>query len=227
MRDLALLALEANKHHEAAERSRQSWLDDAIEVGLALLEAQQQTPPDLWKVWVAEHLEFSYGQAACYLQVATYKDALQESGLRMYAEVRLALKTMPNRKPGRRRQEVPGLESYIRLRRAAGATWKQIADDIGVSRSYVRCVVDTSYREATRIRAREFARRQRAARRALDKQERDQLVRQAPSDVSVAYGHIRKAALALNAAGLHEAEGLCHRLEDVIVAALREKRTRI
>lgn len=234
MSDLKQYAAEANRCHAAAEAAQLTWLESAIAAGEALNAARTMVEPGKWVEWVNENLTFSLSTSYNYTRAADFKDELRATGATTLAAFNLIWRGRHVRpgSPGKKRTSfkvTPELRSRIRSMRDSGSTWNEIADDLGYRRDTVRGWVDPEYarraRETNTERAKANRQRLREQKAAWQHQKDASLVKQVGGKTEVAYGLVRKAIQAANAAGLYEAEALLAKAEDAIVAALRKART--
>jgi protein gp37 len=68
--EMATLAAEINRHHEAGEASRRRGLEHFLSAGKALLRAKARCPHGQWGAWVKKHLRFHERTAHRYIAIA-------------------------------------------------------------------------------------------------------------------------------------------------------------
>lgn len=232
---LAELAAETNEQYKlGVDALRRSW-EHGIRTGEALLEARSRhTGNGDWLKWCEENLEFGYRDAARFMRWAHYKDQVpvaEPYTQRREREVLHGLPALP-RNTWRFVIEEGVRDEAVALWKG-GMTKVQIAKKLDISKDSVdRFVRPDAYAKKKMLAARERRRKQAAATKALEQKERAESVRRCGGDVSVAYGQLRKAAAAIDAAlpeaatpeiraCLRAALSHVHKAEDEIGKAVR------
>jgi predicted transcriptional regulator len=191
------LAATVRREHEACLAAVQTTFDHAVRAGEALLQAREfLLPTGKWISWLEEHFPMHKSQAYAYMRVATYQHLIPEGTGIVAADRLVQGLSAIDGGPGRARVTDITKEEAHRLRES-GASYKQIAKQLGASVS----TVHYWFNDGTR------SQRDRRARRALKKQEQERAVRRA----------INKTGGALA-----EAYSLAERMDDVLGQAHRE-----
>ena len=235
---LSDLAAKANEENRLAIESARVFVAHAIRCGTLLTDAWTRIPAGEWKRWRDDNLDFSTATANFYMRAAMHADHLALSGADTYAEVREALAGLP-RLP---RKATPivrwnaDVVAEVRRRRSAGESWRAIGEAIGHNAKTVQAMVDPGFAQRARKSQREAQararRRLRLARQAEERANRDALAKGRSDGLAIAYGDVRHALKALDAAVLspddrahaHVAIQHLHRAEDEIVRAMRAGR---
>jgi predicted transcriptional regulator len=222
---------EARNHLSAA-------LQHVIKLGEVLLEARNR-PGIRWSEWI-ESIGIDRSRASKAMRLAFYQDALPPVATEPFKDARgtlrdpspshalLYIEQLPRLRPGAKGYPAEVRAEAKRLREQ-GLTLNAVAELLNVSPQIVN--IWTNPKAAKQNAAARQARNTRmsAANRALraqtEREERDRLARQTGGDISKAYGLVRRALSAVDAAGCHEALSPLHRAEDVLVAQMRTARS--
>jgi predicted transcriptional regulator len=223
---LAELAATANSEATLAFEAGTAMIQHAINAGEALLAAKRQVPRGQWEEWVADNFDRSKAVATQFMRVARHKRIVIEG---QATNFKGALRLL-HRGDARDTRIDPVEVAEMKRLRKEGATYRAIADEIGVSVSKVQRTLNP----ASERRRLEKARRQTiAGRRALNRQKRDAAAKKAGGAISEAYAHIRKALEACERArdeaktldakrAVQDATNRLYNAEDAIVKASRE-----
>ena len=225
------LAAIANREHGLVEHVLNEAGAHALLAGEVLNHAFALVPHGQWQDWLAKNFAGSEGTATLYRRMATYRDTLHEhnitsvhAAMRLLAEHKLFLE-----RRGGPAQIPPSKIEEIRKLRRAGMTQRQIADVVGVHRITVQRYSSPGAEARLRARERRRKAREKMARTALQRVERDRAMARAGGTLAHAYGLVRELAAIVDrtraasrgevAQDLAEAMGAIYRVEDSIVRA--------
>lgn len=204
---LADLATTANREHGLVQQAEQSALMHSILAGDALLAARKVVVHGEWHNWLGENFAGSAPLASAYMRIAYYKDAVGLADCNGFAEARAFLRGLPPVSDA----TPEGHGDFVRDQAvslvANGATEKEAAEMLGVSRRSVHRWTDTDYRQREVVQMREAQRerrREQAKERAAAEERR--------------LKRIAKGA----GGGIAEAYSLAERMQDALAAAERE-----
>lgn len=189
-RSLEELAAVATKAHEAVIAHGTSMLDRMVEAGEALNDAKRRIPRAQWGNWRRANFPGSAMMASVYMRAAENQDMLREGGATTETEVRELL-------PKTRLRAVgpplwwPKAEGLL----ASGHSLSYVARVVGVHRNTVKRWWSRRDREKSNEYARKAYKRDKRARAALERQERDRAMSRVGGDVAKCYSEIRKLAL--------------------------------
>lgn len=233
---LGELADIANSEHALVIEAGVSMVEHAIRAGEALSKAKRLCPTGEWKRWCEANFVATYGTAHGYVRVFDHKDKIRAELVEpTLGEALRHVRGLPPAQDLRganlRGSDKDERKARAREMRDAGCSYQEIADHFGVGRDTVRRWIDRAARESLNAGLRRRAARQRAARKALARQERDAAMRRIKGPVSEAYALIRRTAQALDQArgsaddpelraALNSALTRLHSSEDEIVRAL-------
>jgi len=191
------LAATVQREHEACHAAAQTTLAHAVRAGEALLQARELLlPTGMWVLWLERHFPKVKSQAYAYMRIATYKHRIPDGcGIAAADKLVQGLSAIDGG-PGRARVADVTKEEAHRLREQ-GASYKQIAKQLGASVS----TVHYWFNDGTRLQ------KDKRARRALKKQEQERALKRA----------VNKTGGALS-----EAYSLAERMDDVLGQAHRE-----
>lgn len=164
---LAELAATYNREIVVVIRCWEEGLTHAILAGDAMIAARRLVPRGEWGSWLKANINRSHSLA--------YKCewlALNQDVIRGCASMQEALRVIGPRSVRRFHTLTPqwDVERALELR-ANGATWTEVANDVGVSRSTVQIVLDPKERERRNAATRRYAARVKAARSALAREQ--------------------------------------------------------
>lgn len=213
------LAAVVNREYELAFQAARTSLEHAIRCGEALSEARIQVPEGQWSAWLTENFNGASSTANKMMRLALYQHQLPEG---VGVDGAHAMLQGLQRTNGMIVEAEPSTKrAAVRLYNRGGMTLEQVADQFGVCASTVHNWVKRDER----------LRRDEAARKALERQERDRAVRKIGGAVAESYSLLRKTAQALDRAAeeatdrevraaLNSAMAKLHEAEDEIVKAL-------
>jgi hypothetical protein len=129
--DLAELAAEANRQHRSASAALNEAVARGIAAGEALLAARAKVPDGTWGSWLAENFEASDWTAKLYVRFATYRAQLEAAQVERHGDAVALVRELA---AGERIATEDDLSRrrHARGRRAQGATYDEIASEIGV-----------------------------------------------------------------------------------------------
>jgi transposase len=129
------LLVTVEREHQLAMQAARGVLAHAIAAGRALLQIREQVPDGQWKAWVDEHSPVHWSTANDYMRAAHFSGVLEESGVKSLDEALGFLHGhIRNRKrPGR--AGLPDLKKKALALHREGATQREIAERLGVSKS--------------------------------------------------------------------------------------------
>ncbi len=185
------------REHEACLIAAKTTFDHAVRAGEALLQIRDLLlPTGQWTKWVEERFPMHKSQAYTYMRVATYRHLIPEgTGIGAANKLVEGLSAIDGG-PGRARVADITKEEAQRLR-VAGASYKQIAKQLGASVS----TVHYWFNDGTR------SQKDKRARQALKKQEQARALKRVVNKTGGA---------------LAEAYSLAERMDDVLGQAHRE-----
>lgn len=258
VRDMSLeeLASSINAGYVQLVNEVRSALHRAMHIGELLCAAKRQMGKDEWGAWVVQNVDMSRSCVTNYMRLATYKDLINEAlesgsiaestnGGGSVERALIHLRGMPavdGTGKGHTVGKYPeDIREEARAMARAGLSRKDICDALGVGRSAVSkwCVGEGGVApgvkgktEKQRYQAlKSRLARERAARAALRRQERDRAVTKHGGGVAEMYSLIRKAAQVADRTLADETESELraeisaalsdmHKIEDRIVRAL-------
>jgi hypothetical protein len=203
---LGELATTACDAHELCRGAAELALAHAIRCGDALLRAREAVKEGEWEMWVNENFPIP-SMAKSYMRLAYYKDHLIEfdgaGGMRGALDY---LRGLPSFVKNQRSYSDEIVQEARRLL-SQGLSQREVAGLLDVPRRTVegwgngdfeggRTGRPTGKARLERKRLRHRARRERAARLALRREEESKLAKKAPDQIGEAYSLIRKAAQA-------------------------------
>lgn len=227
--DLARIVTEQNR---LTIKSLGMAIHHALEVGAALLEARSRVPEGQWGEWCQDNLPISQDQVGLYIRLAHYRDKVLEHHPSTLQEARALLRGLPPTFGFSGATPKPAeVVDAVYLLRDEGLTQRQIASELGLSKSAVDRYLKPEKRRKHEASMKNRRHRDRQAREALKRQERDRAMKNAGGTPSHAYAHLRKCASALQRAieeaidhevesNLRQALDDIYRAEDRIVRAL-------
>lgn len=213
----------------------------AIRAGEALLAAQDLVPDGEWQRWVDANVRFHYATVSKYQRIAFYRVEVERwmADPQSKGSAIDAWKSLRGLPPMRSAKTIePTVREEIAILAGTGLSNREIARVVGVSDVTVRIHTDPEYAKLRQRQARAAGRRRKAAKSALDRQEIAAEIKRKGGSLAVAYEHIRKLALALDAAmvetdeaderaEIREARSKVHLIDDAIVRASKlGRRTR-
>lgn len=222
---LAELAATANREHNLARQAHDSFLQHAISAGHALIAARRQVPSGGWTTWVTRHFKASRATACKYVKLAEHEALVLEETGSTNASITRAYAVLP---PGGQSWKYDKTihDQAIKMRKD-GATYKAIADELGISKSVaVKWNRPGAY--AIYVRKADSSRQVRATLRRTDAETR---IKQKGGTTAHAYASVRRAAQDLDRAitdvtdtsarkYLTEALARLYTAEDLIVKAV-------
>lgn len=238
------LASTARYEHEQTFAAVSSALTHALRCGEALVEARERLRAGCgdWAAWVAS-TGISIGAAQNYRRLALSRAVvLSDDCPRTISGALAHLRQLgqPAIGPTGGHNRTPLLEDDIaamRRLREAGTSYERLGEQFGVSRAVVQQRLDPEFQRRSSEATKRHRRRARAAKKALEREQRDQAVKRAGGKPAKAYSLLRQCASELDrAAGEAEDEETrlalssalrhVHKAEDEVVRALRLERTR-
>lgn len=192
------LAATVRREHELCMGAMRTTIEHAVRAGEALLLARDLTSPDReWHRWLTANFPKHASTAYSYMRMARYQKMLPKD-LNSVTAANELLRGLPAVDGGSPRDRVPDArKDDARRLRDQGASYKQIAKQLGASVS----TVHYWFNDGTRLQ------KDKRARRALKKQEQERALRRA----------VNKTGGALS-----EAYSLAERMDDVLGQAHRE-----
>lgn len=194
---LKLLFAEADRHAEA-------WLKTACAIGEQLQAARNEVAEGGWRQWLSTNFDRSVDTANMYMRIARYSQVLP-SGVQSLEGALALLAGLPRANhskmptagrfvsiyPAELRQEA------VRLH-AKGATIRAIADRLEVPRATVGNWLNPERQRRANRRAK---RRLNAARKALQREQRDQAARKLGGSISKSWALVHQLSRELERAG--------------------------
>ncbi len=218
---LTTLAVEIEQFHNKANDAMMSLVEYMVLCGERLLEARKQVEQGGWNAWVERNLTMHPKTARDYMKFAIHADVLREHR----PDSRVAAKRLLQR------LDLPRLNASDEHRAEAarmkkdGMTQHQIAEHFHVTPARVSQWLNPE-------RAKMLDRRRQAqaavAKRLLEQKQKAAAVKKGPKDLSLAYGHLRKAIEAMDRTegantearrAITRAQDALYRAEDAIVEA--------
>lgn len=240
--DLEGLARIANSEHAQVEARARAAVGEishgvlhGIRAGEALMEAKSRHDGNSnWTEWLDKNVGFRRATAQTYMRWAFYKDEitqLQDVPVTTH-NLRQLLRGLPMVPRTTDRRTVPDEDRQeIKELVTEGVSAMEVARRFDVHHSTVRRITDPDYDRKAKEKLKRKRDRQAAAKKALDRQERDAAAKRAGGDVAKSYSLVRQLASALDAAmsdadtgrdDLRMALTYAHRAEDHISAAIRK-----
>lgn len=222
---LADLAVLANAEARAAVETSTEAIEHAIRAGDALLEARGRVPFGEWEQWLEDNVtEMSTAWARVYMRFARHAALVRQEQPTSIRQARMLIAG-----PARDSRNDPVIQAEAKRLHATGMTLKAIAEELDVSEMKVWRWCNP---KAARKLAAKQRRRSMAGRRALQRGERDKIVKAQGGPVAEAYALVRRALQALETAATQEREadvkkairsamGRLHNAEDEIVRAVK------
>lgn len=215
------LAATINREHELVVAAGESIVHHAILAGEALSEVKARLAWGEWETWLEKHFPKGIDTAYHYLRFAAYKDRVK--GASSLNAARAILNGVPYGTVGRPRSE--HAETILAMR-DAGLKRREIAEKLGVSKYSVDWQLrPPEYRQRALGRSMKANRdrdaRNRAAKKALERQERDAAMKKQGGDAWDAYVLVRKLAPLLESLKLNSAYAKCVAIEDELVKAVK------
>lgn len=233
------LAARANAEHalveaeaEAARERISAGLLHAIKSGAALLEVKERLGSGEFDPWLESNWAGSKTMAKCYCRWAYYKEEILSAPMDVStSNVGAIVVGLPPIPTNGYRVPQEKIDQMKQLR-AEGMPYRAIAEIVGVGAQSVSYHIEPGAKAKRIAENKRWKRRQAAARKALDQQEREREIRKAGGNISAAYSYVRKAAAELDAAlgdaaspevrqALRAALAGVHKAEDEIGKAVR------
>lgn len=126
--DLESLARIANDEHRAVAAALNEAVKRGIAAGDALGAARAQLPHGEWLAWLSNHFEASASTARMYIRFAEHRAQLEAAEVTTYERAEKLIKEL---EAGRVDDEV-ACRKQARSRRGEGATYSEIAKELGV-----------------------------------------------------------------------------------------------
>lgn len=194
---LDALATTATAEHEASLRTGEASVRHAVACGQALLAAQQQVTVGEWDDWLLTNTEIERTRAYIYMRLARYTDTVLPARC---TTIKDALDLVAHEADARTRRSLSA-EQVVQLRALhadGGWSMRRIAAELGIGVSTVWW--HTSSKAARQRALQRQRQRSRAAKKALQCQEREQAIARAGGAVADGYLLMRRAAQTLDRA---------------------------
>lgn len=227
-----------NGEHSDVLTATRKTIDHAIRCGNLLMEIQQLVGYGGWRKWLTNDWAADPSVARCYIRIAAYHEHIPASARSSIHKAQQALRGLA---------PVGLTESWNSVRADAkadakrlvkeGLTQEQIAEMLGVSKTSVQRWVNPELERKERRQRKERATAQKAARRALAREQRAAEVRKALREqkgtaLAESYSLARKLAQELDRADneatkrevrvlIRQAHEALHKVEDALGGALR------
>jgi len=220
------LAQKADAEHRLVVAAEEEMVAHAIRAGAALELARPMVPYGEWEAWVRDSTGFAPQTANAYRRLYRNREWLERQGANTIKEARRLLSERDTRERSKR---IPALKAEARrLVHVAGKSQAEAADIIGVDRT----TVNRWLKPGSGLKKQKRLAREREARRALARQERDRAMRKAGGSVAEAYSLIHRTAQCLESAcsevgapdakeHMREALRKLYAVEDEIARAVR------
>jgi hypothetical protein len=135
--------LELREHSETIRREHEqvvahglAVIEHAIRAGDALIAAKAIIPPGQFRDWMDREV-LSVPMCRAYMRIARHKDIVQ---FQQPATISMALQLL---RGADTIDEIPGsVQAEVRRMRSAGATWREITEELGVSEKRARRIWD-------------------------------------------------------------------------------------
>ena len=221
------LATTVIAEHQFVLKAATTAVNHAIRAGQALMVAKKLVPQGEWERWLETECGLASRTAAQYVRLATYKALIPTHVHHSQTEALLYLRGLPGIDGASNKPYPPETKHEAHRLSTTGLYQRDIAHILGVSKSTIdRWVGQGKKGKGDRRRYRE-----KAARKALRRQERDRAMLKAGGSIGLCYSMIRKTAQALDRAHGEESDreirlalGVAitklHQAEDHIVRAL-------
>lgn len=201
---LAELADTANRGHGRIQRSIESVLETALEVGESLLAAKARIPRGQWSAWLDSNFVCGSGLTARrYMRVATYRAQLEREQVPSLNAACALLADLPHANAIAAQARADEAQEML----ASGMPQAEVARSMGVNRNTIAAWTSEAKRTAHARSQREW--------RARRRQERDALRRE----------QARRTARATGGA-FAELYSMAERMQDVLAQAHRETEDR-
>lgn len=242
-RSLSELADAANQAHADVAMGLISALEHAVRAGEALETAHGSIPAGEWHRWCEENLQIPPRAIRYYRRLYVYRDHIPSHLFEKKTgamgspitpgpwSARPYLRGLPQLGTSPRRADTELMAEASRLRRQ-GVTLEEVATIMGVSSHCVWLWTTPGAMAKQRERTKRKQREDRAARRALERERAQKMIRANSGDISEAYSLIRRAQQRVDGllavspsrgqrSGLRAALTALHKAEDCISTAMR------